>query len=195
MNKNWFWKIISDISTLWWCFWSNIRFHKYIRKNIDIKEKYKNINSIEDILKIINELYSKFVYTKDGIDELYDAITPPPQNYQHYLDGELKDDCDGFHSLVYHILYNNKINCCLLTTTALNSAHCILLFKFNNLWYINDYKKIYGGFEDVKETILKYNEIYQNIYKSKPVLFNALVKYNYNKGRFYKTSIKKIEKI
>jgi len=193
MSKNWFWKIISDISTLWWCFWSNIRFCKSIRKNIGIKNKFKNIKTVEDVLAVVFKLYPKFIYTKDGIDKLFDAITPPPQNYQYFINKSVKDDCDGFHSLVYHILYNNNINCCLLTANAINSGHCILLFKLNNLWYINDYNKIYGGNESIEKTILDYNKIYQNVYKSKSVNFNALVKYNYDKGKFYKCSIKKIE--
>lgn len=191
MSKNLFWKIISDIAISWWCFWSNIRFRKSIKENIEIK-KEENIKTIDDILTLVFKLYQKFKWTKDGFDQLFDAITPPPQNYQHYLDGLLKDDCDGFHSLVYHILYNNNINCYLLTANAINGGHCILLFKLNNLWYINDYKKIYGGKEDVKEIIQEYNQIFSKNYKTKEVLFNGLVSYNYENKRFHKVNFKKI---
>lgn len=193
MYKNVFFKVIGNACISWWCFWSNIRFKKAIRKNIALLDEDKQIKSIIDITKIVDNVYKKFKWTSDGIDQLFDAITPPPQNYQHYVDGLLKDDCDGFHSSVYHILHNNNLLCCLLTTNAINGGHCVLLFKFENKWYINDYKRIYGGNIDIEKTIKDYNEIYQKLYKSKKVLYNGLVRYDYEKGKFYKETLKNLK--
>lgn len=195
INKNKFITLIGDIALLWWSFWSNIRFHKAIRKNIPITDEEK-VSTVKDIQSLVSKLYKKFHYTPDGPDQLWDAITPPPQNYQHYLNGELKDDCDGFHSLVYHCLYNNDIECYLLTVNPfkLTGGHCILIFKLNNKWHINDYIKVYSGFDTPEEAIVEYNKTYPTRYGTKEVAYNGLIRYDFKKGKFHKTTIRKITK-
>lgn len=59
-------------------------------------------------------------------------MCPPPYNYERYLKGVLKDDCDGFHALVYHCLFNCDINCCLLAVESPKGSHCVLLFKYGD---------------------------------------------------------------
>jgi hypothetical protein len=76
-------------------------------------------------------LYAKFDYTKDGIDQLGDSITPPPQNYAHYLQDTVKDDCDGFHSLMYHCVKKSGIECYLLSVVSNDGGHCVLVFNVN----------------------------------------------------------------
>lgn len=193
MHKNIFWKIVKDIAMLWWSFWSNIRFKDSIRNNINIKDEDK-VKNLSDIKKLVQKLYKKFKWTKDGIDQLGDAITPPPQNYQHYLDGILKDDCDGFHSLVYHCLFNSDIKCYLLTANPVKGGHCVLLFNLNKKWHVNDYTRVYGGYDTPEEAISTYNIEYQNRYKKKEVVLNGIIEYNYTTGKFYPTSLEKIKK-
>ena len=181
-------KKFAPLSMIWWCFWSSIRFRKAIRDDIPLKEEDK-VKTLKDIKFLVNRLYSKFTYTKDGVDQLGDAITPPPQNYQYYLNGELKDDCDGFHSLVYHCLHGSGIECYLLTVTAEGAGHCILLFKLNNKWYTIDYTSVSKGYDTAEIAVQSYNEIFPVKYKAKSlVLFNGLVGFNYNTKCFYLSS-------
>ena len=194
MNKNKFYKFFGDIAMLWWCFWSNIRFRKAIRNNygIIIEDKVNNLNEIKALVK---RLYKKFKWTADGPDQLWDAITPPSQTYNHYLAGELKDDCDGFHSLVYYCLYNNEIECYLLTANAakFSDGHCILLFKYNGKWRVNDYTRVYNGFDTPVEAIENYNEIFPEMYDTKEVVYNGLISYDFNKGKFHIEKVKKLK--
>lgn len=175
----------------WWPRWSNFKFRKSLRTNIEIQIDDR-LGSLSDIRQEVKKLYSKFTWTKDGADQLWDAICPPPQNYQYYLDGELKDDCDGFHSLVYHVLFNNNIKCYLLAVCAPKSSHCVLIFQYNDLWYINDYSKIYGDFSTSAEAIQRYNETYAKRYNSKPVVYNCCESYNYDTGKFKSVKVSKI---
>ena len=177
----------------WWPFWSNIRFKKAIRYDRTL-EKEDIVMNLTDIRSQVKKLYNKFTWTRDGIDQLGDAITPPPQNYYQYLSGELRDDCDGFHSLVYHCLYNSGFECYLLSVIALGGGHCVLLFKSkNDKWYVNDYNDIYGGFDTAAEVVEHYNKIYEINYKPKSeVVANDIFSYDYNKGKFSLDKIKKL---
>lgn len=187
-------KFIWNILTSIWCWWSNIRFKNSERfstfvNDIDI------VSNLTEIKNLVSRLYNCFIWTADGIDQLGDAITPPPQNYKTYLEKPLKDDCDGFHSLVYHCLYNSGIECYLLTVNPakMNQGHCILVFKLNDRWYVNDYKKVYNGFTNLQDAIDKYNSIYPERYKTEPVAYNGLVKYSYEEGKFYRIDIENIK--
>lgn len=173
------------IAKRWWVFWSNFRFRKAVRENIEILEEDK-ARTISEIKSLVKKLYKKFTWTKDGIDQLGDAVTPPPQNYKHYLNGELKDDCDGFHSLVYHCLHNSGIECYLLSVIALNSGHCVLLMKLNNKWRVIDYTDVYNGYDTPQEAIESYNKEYVALYTKaeSEVYANSLTRYNYEIGKF-----------
>lgn len=58
---------------------------------------------------------------------------PPPQVYRDYMGGLVKDDCDGFHSLVLHCLRVNGVRCYLLAVEARGAGHCVLLMQYNQL--------------------------------------------------------------
>ena len=191
--KNVFNAIAKWISSVWWTVWSTLRWRHAIRHNIGIA-KEDRIDKFSDIGELLKRLMKHFDYTEDGFDQLWDSITPPPQVYQFYLDGVVKDDCDGFHSLVYHVLYNNSITCYLLSAVAYDGGHCILLFKYNDLWHVIDYTRIYEGHKTAEEAINAYNEIYPTKYKTKPVAFNHLVGYDYEKGKFTWFTLNEIEK-
>ncbi len=189
--KNFFIRLGCSIAMHWWCWWSGVRYHKCIRNNIGVQECDKVI-TLRSAAVLVKKLYSSFEYTKDGFTELYDAICPPPQNYQYYLDGKVRDDCDGFHSLSYHCFYNSDLECYLLSVVA-NKSHCVLLFKFENRWYINDYTNIICESDSAQETIELYNDYFSRCYKASSVVYNAAIRYDYDKKKFYIKKIKDIK--
>lgn len=177
----------------WWPMWSNFRWRNSTRHNIGIEPEDK-VNNLHDLDNLLSKLLKKFTWTKDGPDQLYDSITPPPRNYERYQEGLLEDDCDGFHSLVYHCLYNSNIECYLMSTCAVKSGHCVLVLRFEDKWHVVDYGTIYGGFYSLKQAIENYNESYVTIYNTKSeVFFNGLLSYNYIVGKLQSESIKKLE--
>ena len=180
-------KLVNAIAIRVWCKWSNFRFKDSLQGfSVGLAEEDQISGSMAEIRKLIPRLYKRFTYTKDGIDQLGDAITPPPQTYQYFLDGELKDDCDGFHSLMHYVLSSNGIKCYLLTAHAFRLGHCILLFTHKNKWYVNDYNTISGPSNSPAEAVAKYNEIFVNRYNAKSeVFYNGLVNYDYILGKFY----------
>ena len=200
MGKNRLFSFIGYLCMCWWCFWSNIRFRKSKRfiSDVEFSNRLDIYNLpytevIKNIKQLVKNLYKSFKWTADGADQLWDAITPPPQNYQHYLDGILKDDCDGFHSLVHFCLSLNQIECYLLTANEAGGGHCILTFKLNNKWHIVDYSTVYEGYDTLEEAVKAYNDVYVVKYKAKTkVLFNGLVNYDYDKGKFYPVNAKSL---
>ena len=185
---NSFIKFFGDIITSCWCIWSNIRFKQAERNSTAIIDDDK-IESLSDIKFIARRAYENFTWTQDGIDQLGDAIVPPPCAYKQISDGKLLDDCDGFHAAMYHILSAHKIECYLLTATAFGGGHCLLIFKFNNKWRILDYTKIYDSAETAQEAIERYDQVYPKIYSTKPVFYNGIVSYNYETGKYKALSV------
>jgi hypothetical protein len=184
--KKFFLKLFSPFANeVWWPNWSNRRWKNAI-KYVELKEEDK----LEKLTKanitiLVKKLYKNFHWTADGITELWDSITPPAQNYQHYLDGELRDDCDGFHSLVYHCLHNNGIECYLLSAIAVGAGHCVLVFKLNDKWYVVDYSTVLNGYDTLQEAIDNYNIHYVDVYNAESeVVYNGLIQYDYQTGKF-----------
>lgn len=186
-------KYFGPLFTYLWCLWSNIRFKNVERFDTKLLE-IDRVASLNDIKTLVKRLYSCFIWTADGIDQLGDAVTPPPQNYKTYMNRPLKDDCDGFHSLVYHCLYNSGIECYLLAVNPakMGQGHCVLVFKLNDRWYVNDYSKVYNGFTNLKDAIKNYNESYPIRYNTEKVVYNGLIKYSYDSGKF---SLQNIDKL
>lgn len=183
------------LSLIWWCLWSSVRFAKQERFFHDVATQDKIKDNL-DIIKLAKRVYSKFKYTQDDISQLWDAIVPPPQNYLNYRGGIIEDDCDGFHSAVYHVLANSHIiqDCYLMAVTAKECGHCVVVYRFDNKWYVLDYKKLYQGFDTLKEAYENYNKDYSKKYNAPSgVYYNGFVKYNYNKGVFYLVDISKIQ--
>lgn len=184
----------SFTNQVWWPMWSNYRWRNSTRHNIGI-EPEDVVKNLRDLEKLLKKLLDKFQWTQDGPDQLYDSITPPPRNYERYREGILDDDCDGFHSLLYHCLYNSDIECYLMSTCALKSGHCVLVLYFEDKWHVVDYGTIYNGYISLKEAIKNYNEAYPVIYSNakSEVFFNGLLSYNYITGKLQSESIEKLE--
>ena len=192
---------------LWWIPWSNFRFRHEERFDESVREDYKIDKLIEGadsqyfIVKTIHSLaralYLKFQYTKDGADQLWDAVLPPPYGYKQFINNEkYKEDCDGFHSLLLQCLHASGIPAYLTVVWALGSGHCVLVCYVNENWYLVDYTAVYIA-DSLNELIEKYNEEFVKKYsgcKSK-VLYNCFLGYNYKKGKFYMANpSKEIEK-
>lgn len=163
--------------------WSNHRWRNVVRHDTSCSEK---IQSIEDISLMSNYVFHKFKWVADGADQLFDSTPPPPYAYLIYNSlGNYSDDCDGYHSLMYHMLSCNDIECYLLYVIALCAGHCVLLFKLNETWHILDYNRIECSGKTTKEVIEEYNKIYVKKYNIKrEVFYNSLIKYDYKAGEF-----------
>lgn len=118
---------------------------------------------------------------------------PPVCAYRQIKTSKLRDDCDGFHAAMLHILTANNIECYLLTAVAIGGGHCILIFRFDNKWHILDYTRVYDAEEAAIEVINKYNEVYPKLYETKPVFYNGIVQYNYKKGKYVASSVDKLK--
>ena len=143
----------------------------------------KNLTETKALVKV---LYKGFKWTADDIKDLGDSITPPAQCYKDFSDGLLEDDCDGFHSLVYHCLAKSGMRCYLLSAIRVAGSHCVLVFENKGKWYVNDYSKVYDGYESLKEAVEAYNKVYG---KTSEVLYNGFIEFNYQTGKF--RSVKK----
>ena len=178
---------------VWWPIWSTIRFHKLQRADVPIAVEYM-VCDLPEIQALLYKVNKKFIYTHDGPDQLWDAIVPPPQNYENFIAGEIRDDCDGFHSTVYHCLHRSGIRCYLLSVNAFFDGHCVLLFELDNKWYVADYTRYYGGCDTPKKAIELYNGIYKDWYNTKhEVVFNGVTEYDYEHRKFKGIRIKAVK--
>lgn len=139
------WKYISN-------FWSNLFWHiKKPKLDVEFRlcdYKHKDETISEFLLKISKRLMEHFTYTHDGVEQLGDTTPPPPYAYYQFTLGDLADDCDGYHSALYHIAHMNNIECRLYTIISYSNSygHCVLAFKEDNIWKILDYRTIYTIF-------------------------------------------------
>ena len=183
--KTWLLKTFSPLANeFWWPLWSNIRWRKSI-KDCEILTEDR-VKTLSEIRSLVRKLYSRFNYTSDGVDQLGDSITPPAQNYTNYLTESVKDDCDGFHSLVYHCLRKSGIECYLMSVVSNDGGHCVLLIHINDRWFVNDYTSVYTGFSNMSNAVADYNKKYINLYckKESEVVYNGFISFDYDTGKF-----------
>ena len=167
--------------------WSKLRWKYNDNKyNFDI-EIEKTLNGIE---KLAKSVYSVFEWTMDGVSQLFDAYRHPYQCYNDYITAlqtgkKIKDDCDGFHTVLYYILEQNQIPSGLLTIVDKNitQSHTVCIFYLNFKYYIIDYDKIYNGYTSLDNCVTNY--ILQKKYN---YLYSTIHKFSYDKNKFYKTT-------
>lgn len=114
------------------------------------------------------EMFQKFEYTYDKIENI---LPPDTAYFQAYNNNKLKDDCDGFASLMYHVLCKNyetlKIEnlalfCVIpLELKTLFHSHVVLGVKLSGKWYVVDYNRVYCW---DNKTLLETMESYWNNY-------------------------------
>lgn len=167
-----------------WCkhlkhFWSKIR---WCRKR---KEKSREVVTVDDagLYPLLKDIYAHFEWTMDDWTELFDSFTPAPYLYNLYDEAKknenvVLDDCDGYHTIIYHILKNNGYNVALITcvTKPITKSHTMCLIKDDNGTYrVINYTRVYRY-----PSIEKFIENY-----STPVRFWCLDRYDYDKNVFY----------
>lgn len=170
-----------------WIPWSNFRYRKEERHSTFLREE-DTVNSIPSIQALARRLYEQFDYTSDGPNELWDAVCPPPYAYAQVTSGSrLRDDCDGFHSLMYHCLSQSGIPCYLLSVSAPGGGHCVLTFYFQHCWHVLDYRTLYTNYptSTLSDTVAEYADTYVKVYrKNGPAYFTGLYSYDYKSGKF-----------
>ena len=170
-----------------WVPWSNFRYRKEERHSKELLPRHR-VSSLSDIQKLARVIYRDFKYTKDGPDLLWDAVCPPPYAYEELLSGDpFRDDCDGFHSLLYHCLTQSGIPCYLLIVNAPGGGHCVLTFYFEHCWHVLDYTSLYTNYPTatLSDTIAEYADTYVTVYHKKgPAYFTGLLSYDYESGKF-----------
>ena len=185
----------------WWIPWSNLRFRHEERFNAVVDDKFKifdcttgtpnadNRYQAGAILQVLaKRLYSKFEYTKDGADQLWDAVLPPPYAYKQFSNNDkYKEDCDGFHSLLLNCLHATNIPAYLTVVWARGCGHCVLVCHLAGFWYLVDYTNVYAVGGQLSELIEEYNKEFVKTHKKckTKVLYNCFLGYNYKKGKFY----------
>lgn len=183
--KKWLFKLFAPFANnVWWPLWSNFRWRKAL-KQCEVKSE-DIVDNLVKIKVLVKKLYSKFKWVADDLRDLGDSITPPAQNYSDYLNGLLEDDCDGFHSLVYHCLQASGVRSYLMSVVTDDMSHCVLVFNYKNKWYVNDYNKVYEGYATLKEAVEAYNISYLDCYckDGSEVLYNAFIEFNYTTEKF-----------
>lgn len=175
------------IRNYFWIVWSNVHYRnlkgtEMHSTKVDDEDKVKTLSDVE---KLTKRLYRYFEYTKDGAELLFDAILPPCEAYKKYKEGKLKDDCDGFHSLVYHCLKQSGFRTYLLTAQTKKTGHCVTVFRYEGLWYVVDYNNIYGSCRRLEPSIGEFNTYFETNYvNGDKVVINELYEYDYTKGKF-----------
>lgn len=184
-------KIIAFVARIWLRYlkpsWSHFRWRDRLAG--DTLPVPKNIITRADIQSFLNECYPVFDWTMDDITQLTDSFKPLPYIYNEYYDAKkaggstkFKDDCDGFHSVVYHVLNANSIECALITlvTKPFTKSHTMCAYKATEggrtVYYVIDYNWIRGVYTSLEDFV--------NAYKL-PVCYWQLDKYDYGNRKFY----------
>ena len=155
-------------------YWSNYKNAGNIA-DYDVEDNL-DLSTVSKLAKYIDKSYSKFTYTYDGPDELFDSMRFPAQcYYDQFVKGILRDDCDGFHSSAYHIATRYGYDAYILTymTSHLIDSHTVLEIRKNNSLYKIDYSRLITG-----KTI-------DDLIKGKNVIAYNLVKFNYKQKKWY----------
>ena len=154
-------------------YWSNYKNTSNLTKCP--VEQDLDLSTVSKLAKYIDKAYSKFTYTYDGFDELFDSMRFPAQcYYEQFVKGSLRDDCDGFHASAYHLAQAYGYNAYILTymTANLIDSHTVLAIKKNNSWYKIDYGRLTSG-----KTI-------EDLIKVKNVIAYNLVKFDYRQKKW-----------
>ena len=177
---------------LWWCPWSKVRFSKKNWGDTPVREEDKATTS-EEVKALLKKADKKFKYTEDGFDQLWDAMQPPAQLYDDFISDKIvEDDCDGYHSLIYHCLHHSDVKCYLLVVVARNAGHCTLVCKLEGKWHVADWTTVHPGYDTFEETVEAYNKWFIKPYDAKSdVFYNGLLRFDYKKGKFKFVSWKK----
>lgn len=149
--------------------WNNFRFRKSIKEYIPLSNE---LNTIGDLQERVGELYKSFTYKYDDISMLFDAIDTPPQCLFYLENSTLKDDCDGYHAAIYHLVTHrveNASNIKLITvvTKPFTNSHTMCVFDLNDKTFLADYQKVIEiqGYSDALDHM-------KQAYSTKPIYYH-----------------------
>lgn len=146
----------------WRVHWSN-RKNKNSIIDATVEVTYNRQYSVLwNLNHISTDLYSKFKWTQDSFNELFDRMRTPARCYLDYIIyNTLYDDCDGFHACLMHIVNWWGFDSVLLTymTQNLNNCHTVLVVKIDEIYYKIDYTRIktYSSLNELVEDIKDHN--------------------------------------
>ena len=159
--------------------WSRLRWYKHLEDESCAIPKVTR-RTMESALK---DIYAHYKWKADGFSELTDSYRPIPYIYNMYVQAAesstiFEDDCDGFHSVVYHMFEHNGYSCALLTmvTKPFKNSHTVCAFRIKDAYYVVNYQKISGPYTSLQDFVDAYKD---------PVRYWNLQKYDYEKHKFY----------
>lgn len=169
-------------------FWSRIRWCR--KRKIEAYPLQDHITETYTIQTMCSDVYRKFTWTMDDITQLGDSYAPVEYMYNQYVDSattgkKFQDDCDGFHSVIYHILTQNGYDCVLFTiaTKPITKSHTMVIFKKDDCYYLINYTSVQKY--TVGTTIQKIVDTYNATHGLKKEHYWNLHKYDYDKNIFY----------
>lgn len=145
--------------------------------------KYKNLSkyfsSAEEMKELAASYNHKVVKVEffDSTEPVYDITVEHTHNF--LLDaGVFVHNCDGFHSVVYHLFQQNGYDCALITlvTKPFTKSHTMCAFRIKDAYYVVNYQRISGPYMSLQDFVDAYND---------PVRYWNLQKYDYSTRKFY----------
>lgn len=141
--------------------WSKIRWTGKNKETAAPCEE--TAKTIQQIKSACSNVYRHFRWTMDDISELFDSFTPVEYLYNKYKEAEdsehkLEDDCDGFHSIIHHILAQNGVESYILSiaTKPIKNSHTMCIFKLDDSYYLVDYTSVKKYGTSVSDIVNEY---------------------------------------
>ena len=127
------------------CPWSKLRWWKYRNTESRAVQKVDEDN----MQSVVNDINNHFEWTMDDVSQLFDSMRPAPYLYNCYLNtvengGKVTDDCDGCHTIIYHVLKQNGYDVALITvvTKPFTQSHTMTVIRNINKDEKNTYRVI-----------------------------------------------------
>ena len=170
----------------WKPFWSAIRWGK--QRKVEAYELQDHITDDAEMREMLKNVNNHFTWTMDDATQLFDSYQPVEYLYNLYVDSGInnttvKDDCDGCHSIIYHILKENGYDCVLFTiaTRPITQAHTMVIYKKDNCYHLINYRNITHYNEGV--TIQEIVDDYNKKHNLKKEWYWNLHRYDYDKNK------------
>ena len=160
------------------------------QRKVEAYELQDHITDDAEMREMLKNVNNHFTWTMDDATQLFDSYQPVEYLYNLYIDSGInnttvKDDCDGCHSIIYHILKENGYDCVLFTiaTRPITQAHTMVIYKKDNCYHLINYRNITHYNEGV--TIQEIVDDYNKKHNLKKEWYWNLHRYDYDKNKFY----------
>ena len=125
-------------------------------------------SNLSDIRQTMLHIYSRFEWTQDGFNRLYDSIDTPASCWiRAFENPPLKDDCDGYHAALYWAV-SFCFSCRLLTVATRNikDSHTVMVIHHNNQYRLANYTYLSKPFACIEDVITDLLRTHYNAKKS-----------------------------